>query len=182
MKMTALLLLAAAWQVVGCGDQGSVTSNINERLGDRTVQPGTGVGRLKLGMRFSEVRALLGEAEVAASQRLAFVRYPALDLELVFTSSVTDAVTPDSLLIAIGVRGSGWQGEPRPGMTRQDVERSLGAGEAIGPLVFFARGATIEVAKDDPTTIVAVAVVAPWTEAQQPPPMARAGLVRGGGS
>lgn len=173
--MTRALVLAAA--LAACGQSSSDPAPAPPPvLADRTIRPGEGVGPLHLGMRWSEARAVLGDGDTLASQRLAFARYPALGLELVLTSPVPDAVTPDSRVIAIGVRGPGeWQGVPRPGDRRSDVERALGVPDRVGPRDYFVKGAAVEYASPDAEEAVAVAVFAAWTDAPTPPPMTRAG-------
>ncbi len=179
--MRALVLaIGAATAIVACG-QSDTPSEVGGRspttLSDRTIRPGEGVGPLRLGMRYSEAQAILGgDGESLASQRLGFARYPALGLELVLTTPVPDAVTPDSRIIAIGVRGPGqWQGLPRPGDRREDVERALGTPERVAEREFFAKGAAVQYASPEASEAIAVAVFAGWTDTPVPPPMARAG-------
>lgn len=179
---TAVLIGAAAW--AGCArSDGSTSSSTAEgtssppALTDRTIRPGEGVGPLRLGMRYAEVTALLGPATAAvANNRLGFARYPTLGLELVVTSPVADEVTPESVVVAIGVRaaaGNEWGGDLRPGQPKADVEKALGAGETIDNHVYFNRGASIELGPNG-QDVVAVAVLRPWTNTPEAPPMVAA--------
>lgn len=177
------VMFAAAW--AGCArSDGSTAGNSTADgtssppvLTDRTIRPGEGVGPLRLGMRYAEVTALLGPATAAvANNRLGFARYPTLGLELVVTSPAADEVTPESIVVAIGVRaasGNEWGGDLRPGQSKADVERALGAGETIDNHVYFNRGASIELGPNG-QDVVAVAVLRPWTNTPEAPPMVAA--------
>jgi hypothetical protein len=164
----ALVALTAAG--AGCDHPTTAVSDVDPTapLGaDREIVPGERVGPVRLGMRYDEVRALLGEADVVA-----FARYPALGLEVVLTTPVADAVVGSARVIAIGVRGGrGWSGPARPGETREAIERELGAPDFVGKLAFYARGASVEYAMEGGGDVAAVAVYSAYTDARVPPPM-----------
>jgi hypothetical protein len=170
--MRALVLAFAAASVVACGQEpsdGTAAPAAAPALSDRTIRPGEGIGPLRLGMRYAEARAILGDGETIASQRLGFARYPSLGLELVLATPMADAVTPDSRVIAIGARGPGdWRGTPRPGDRREDVVRALGTPDRVGERDFFAKGAAVQYASPDASDAIAVAVFASWTERPTP--------------
>ncbi len=170
--MRAIVLAFAAASAVACGQEasdGTAAHAAQPALSDRTIRPGEGIGPLRLGMRYAEARAILGDGETIASQRLGFARYPALGLELVLTTPTADAVTPDSRVIAIGARGPGdWRGTPRPGDRREDVVRALGTPDRVGERDFFAKGAAVQYASPDASDAIAIAVFASWTERPTP--------------
>lgn len=181
MMHVLVLAIALAIGVAACGQDDAPAAGGDRStatLSDRTIRPGEGVGPLRLGMRYSEARSILGgDGETIANQRLAFARYPALGLELVLTTPAPDAVTPDSRIIAIGVRSPGqWQGLPRPGDRREDIERALGTPQRVAERDFFSKGAAVQYASPEASDAVAVAVFAGWTDTPTPPPMAGAGV------
>ncbi len=98
-----------------------------EALGSELV-PGLGIGPVALGARFADVRAALGEpvGTPAVLSWLGLARYPGLELELLVSSSLEDAVSPDALVIGVATTGSRYGGALRPGRTRAALEAALG--------------------------------------------------------
>lgn len=152
--------------LLACG--GACAPSNDTRVADEIV-PGERIGDIRLGLRYREVRRILGEGETVANRRLAFARYPARGLEIVFSTPADDVITDEAKVIAIGARGETFTGGIVPGRARREVEGSLGSAVRSGPFAYHEEGLAIEYDADD--RIVAVAVIASWTDAPVPGPM-----------
>jgi hypothetical protein len=134
------------------------------------IAPGQGIGPVSLGMRYHELRDAVGPlASPSQQNRIVVGRYPELGLEVVLTSGSELEVTDDARVIAVGARVAGdiWEGAPRPGQRRADIEAALGpAPEVIGDVHYWEAGVSVELGPGD--TAELVAVFAPYTLAPVP--------------
>lgn len=136
------------------------------------VVPGKSVGPIALDMTFAEVRAALGEPTATlANNRVGFVQYDALGLELAVTTPSPSAVEDGALVLAIGLSSAvGFSGGPLVGQTRGQIEEALGApADEVGPISYYAAGASVE--WDDSEKAARVAVTPVYAPAPTPPEM-----------
>lgn len=84
------------------------------------IVPGERVGAIAIGMRWSEVRALIGNpsSDPSVAVRLGHAYWRELGLDVVFTSPDETAATDDALVIGVGTSSSA---------TRDTIEREFGA-------------------------------------------------------
>lgn len=157
----------------GTGEPFAGTELGASRAGDRTIVAGLRVGPVRLGMRYAEARALIGDGEVAVSQRLGFARFPALGIELVLATPFLGALAANARVISVGVRGGDdWRGAPRPGDTRAQIEDVLGPATAVGARAIYRAGASVEY--DAKGCASALAIFAPFVDDLWPAPSAHA--------
>jgi hypothetical protein len=121
----------------------SLTHSIEPSLGDRRIVPGKRVGSIELGMRYQDVAGVVGHAQLAVRERLAFLRYPALELDLILRKSAEDEARAEARVIAIAIAGGLWAGMPRPGDLRALVEESLGEATYVGERALYAAGVSV---------------------------------------
>ena len=140
-----------------------------EALGDRTVVPGERVGSIRIGMTYGDVRALLGEGDCTACHSLAFVRYPAVGLELTVTTPAGQTVTPGSCVTAISVRGDlECAGRLRLNARREELDEALGAPVIVGQRALYAGGASVHF--DEQGAAIAFTVLSPLAPSLFPRP------------
>lgn len=136
------------------------------------VQPGVGVGPIRLGMTWLQLRTALGDppAEPVVLVRVGYASWPALGLEALLTSSDEATLSDDAVVI-----GAATAAEAR---TRTAIESSLGVPpESYDGRDYFPAGLTVEYGDDDIAD--RIAVVAPYALAPVPPPMTPASTTRG---
>jgi hypothetical protein len=112
-------------------------------LGDRRIVPGKRAGSLELGMRYEDVAGEAGPAHLAVRERLGFLRYPALDVDLILRTFPEDRGSSEGRVIAIVIAGGVWTGLPRPGDSRALVEESLGEATLVGERALYAAGVSV---------------------------------------
>jgi hypothetical protein len=131
------------------------------------IAPGKGFAAITLGMRYAEVKGLLGETAGVGFNRLLFARYPAKGLELVFASAIDGAISDDAIVVAIGVQpAADAHGTPRAGQKRSEIEASLGkAPDVTGAFDYYPAGVSIQYdAPSSPDAIAkAVGIYARYT-------------------
>ncbi len=169
MTATQLALLALWPLALGCGER---PGELAAAAAPLEIQPGRGIGPVRLGMRRAEVEASLGSAstESAALPRLALLTWEAHGLEVLFTSPVEGSVPADGIVIAVStLRKEGFSGAVRPGLTRAEAIASLGP-DALDwdGHVHAPSGISLELRAG---VVTRVGVSAPYTLAPLPPPM-----------
>ncbi len=137
------------------------------------IVAGARIGPVALAMTWAEVRAAIGEppAEPVVLTRLGHAAWPALGLEVIFTSADEAALSEDAIVVGIGATAAaGWTGAVRPGRTRAAIEAALGASpDVYGGRDHYPAGLVVSYGADDLATHVAV--VAAFTLAPEPPVM-----------
>jgi predicted TIM-barrel fold metal-dependent hydrolase len=171
----ALLLVAA---LAACGDDAGGDDGVltfDAAPAGRAIVAGEGVGGLRLGMRWAEARALLGEPSIApvVLVRLAHVRWPEAGVEALLTSPDDTTLTDDALVIGVAATApADFTGEVRPGASRAAIEAALGvAPEELAGRAYYPAGLSVAYT-DDVASLVAV--VPSYVLAPEPPPMAPA--------
>lgn len=127
--------------VVACGDSSPPP----------TVVAGERIGDVELGMRWADVRTMLGEppAEPVVFTRVGQAKWPGQTVEVLFTSP--DEATLDDEAIVIGVASTA------DGRTRAAIQAKHGApGETYGGRDYYATGLAVEYGDDDVVDRVAV--------------------------
>jgi uncharacterized protein len=112
------------------------------------VVPGERIGRIELGMRWSEVRALLGEpaAEPVVLVRLAHATWPGM--EVLLTSPNDAALTDDASVIGVAITTPA---------SRASLEAKYGvAAEEFNGRAYYAAGLGVEYLDDDTADRIAV--------------------------
>jgi hypothetical protein len=135
------------------------------------IRPGSGIGPVTVGMRYSEVVAELGPMEGAfVNNRLGFGRYRELGLELVLVSADDGAVSDDAIVIGVGaLESTGFRGPIVPGMSREALVAALGEpDDEAGESDYYLEGLSVEY---DGDTVLKVGVFRPYTHASTPPEM-----------
>lgn len=165
--LAALMLAIVACMLGACSSEPPVDETA------LVIEPGVGMGPVRLGMRYDEAASVLGQAEGAfVVSRIAFARYPDRELELVLTSPEETALTPDSIVVGIGVaEGASVRGPVVPGATRADVERALGEADVVESLAFYPSGLSVEY---DGDRAIRVGVIAPYERRPDAPEMTEA--------
>lgn len=161
MRRTATLLsivFTAACASAGCSSAPSeepVDETSQELGGASFVWPGWSVGRVRLGMTYAQVKAILGPAPQAfGANNVLFALYPARGLEIVFSSSQGTTLSDDARVLSIGANDTvTFNGLVKPGATRTAIEQGWGAGESVGDTVFYPYGFAVKYASTDPTAI-----------------------------
>lgn len=161
-------MLAAA--VAGCGSDGAMA-----------VRPGVSVGAVAIGMRFGELERLYGPMpDALVNNRFVAGGYAERALDVILTSPEDSNLSLDAKVIAVGAkRGGRFDGTPRPGQTRAEIEAVLGAApDSVGDFAYWPDG--VSVAFDPDGTARAVGVFAPYSRRPEPPEMAGPTTTRGG--
>lgn len=156
-----------AWNLGGGGAGGATQTG-----SALAVVPGKSVGPIALDMTFADVKVALGEPTATlANNRVGFVQYDALGLEMAVTTPSPSTVEDDALVLAIGVSSAvGFSGGALVGQTRSQIEEALGApADEVGPISYYAAGASVE--WDDSEKAARVAVTPVYTPAPTPPEM-----------
>jgi hypothetical protein len=139
----------------------------------RQLVAGERAGPIVLGMRWSDVLAVIGPppSDPVVLVRIGHAAWPALGLEALVTSPDEARVTNDALVIGAGATiGADLEGAVLPGDSRIGVETSMGAPpEEYGGRVYYPAGLAVEY--DEGARARRVGVVAPYTLAPVPPPM-----------
>ncbi len=141
--------------------------------GDEIVAAAS-VGPVKLGMRYAEVRAILGEAKASGLDGLVFGKWPDRGLELVFASGDSTKLTDDALVLSIAaLSGGAFRGAVRPGLTRTVIEASLGPpNDSVAAYAYWAKGISVRFDKEGSTGVaVSVSVHSPYTPETAVPEM-----------
>ena len=172
---SALVLLLAA---AGCdpspvspGDDAATPEGLE-------IRPGEGIGPVRVGARYAEVRDALGPLEgTFASNRLAFGRYNALGLEVVLVSADDSTVSDDAIVVGVGaLSAEGFRGSVVPGMSRAALEEAYGPpDDEASETDFYRDGFSVEY---DGDTVLKVGVFGPYEHDPVPPPMRPASTTR----
>lgn len=170
LKKTSIVVavFALLTNLNSCGANGS----------DPVITPGAGIGQVTLGMSYQEVSALYGEMTNAiVDGRIAIGGYPDEGLDLILTSPEDFSLAPDAVVIAVGAKTEAFAGCPSPGMSRTEIESTLGrAPLEAGPIEYYLEGVSVKYGTgDDADTARAVGVFEPFTREPSPPPMQPAG-------
>ena len=142
-----------------------------EASGALEIVPGAGIGPVRIGMRYAEVRSALGPLEGAfASDRLAFGRYSTLGLEVVLVSAEDGNVSDDALVVGVGaLTQEGFTGPLVPGTSRSELERVFGApDDEAGETDFYQEGFSVEY---DADVVLKVGVFGSYTNDPLAPEM-----------
>ncbi len=140
-----------------------------EQITKLEIKAGEGIGDIKVGMKYSEIKTLVGEVDTQMGfNRLVTAEYKSLGLELVFSSPDLMELKDDAILISIGAMEDGsFSGNVVPGMSRSDIEDILtGDKEDTGDYVFYPAGISVHY-EDDEAVLVGVF---PAYELQYDPP------------
>jgi hypothetical protein len=135
------------------------------------IVPGVGIGSVEVGMKYSEVKNLIGTPDSEMGfNRLVTADYKTLSFELVFTSPDLMVLKDDAVLIAIGAKAGGsFLGSIIPGMTRDEVEKVFtGEKEDTGDYVFYPEGFSVQYENN---ISVLIGVFPPYKLAYAPPEM-----------
>ncbi len=141
-------------------------------LQDHEIAPGIGIGPAAIGAQYSDFVDVHGEPDALISyRRVFFATWAAHGLELVLTSSDDLAPSPDAEVIAVGTKAfDGFSGAVLPGMTRAEVETTIGISPDPVDLVhFYPLGLSVVYAGDD--TVMQVTVFPAYTIRAEPPDM-----------
>lgn len=125
--------------------------------GASDVLPGVGIGDVRIGMRYSELSALLGEPDAALTvNRQSMLMYDDDALEVVLVSSSDTDVSDDAYVLGVSAMRGGSFAGPAPDVSRADIEAALGAPDFEAARIgFWARGISV-VWQDDVARQVAV--------------------------
>lgn len=159
--------LLAITLVVGCGSEPSSPTGA-------LVEPGVGIGEVRLGMTYAALREAIGEADGAlVNNRIGFARYPELGLEIVVTSP-DDTLNDEAIVIGVGAsEGAGVHGPATPGALRADVEAVLGpAPDVVEDIAYYPEGISVEY---DGDRVLRVGVIGPYERRPEVPEMVEAG-------
>lgn len=135
------------------------------------IIPGTGVGDVRIGMKYSEVTDLIGKPDSEMGfNRLVTADYKTLSFELVFTSPDLAVLKDDAVLIAIGAKNGGnFSGKVVPGMTRDEISKVVvEENEDTGDYVFYPSGFSVQYEND---ISVLIGVFPPYKISYVPPEM-----------
>ena len=114
------------------------------------IVPGTRVGAIELGMRWPEVRALLGQPsnDPSVIVRLGHAYWREQGLDVVFTSSAESTLSDDALVVGVGTSSTA---------SRAAIERQFGvASEQYDGHAYYANGLGITYGDDDTADRIAV--------------------------
>lgn len=135
------------------------------------VIPGVGVGNVEIGMKYSQIKDLIGAPDSEMGfNRLVTTDYKTLSLELVFTSPDLALLKDDAVLIAMGAKSGGaFSGKVIPGMTRDEIEKVFtGEKEDTGDYVFYPEGFSVQYENN---VSVLIGVFPPYKLSYSPPEM-----------
>lgn len=172
MKIAKLLLLTAL--IMGCNQDDTPTTTVDVLIGE-------GIGDIEIGMNYSDLVAAVGEPTSPTIQnRMGVIYFPDLGIEALMISPERSSLSDDALVLAVGARATAgvlFEGVPRPGLSREEVEASLGEStETIGNFVYYPSGVSLEYQDSEgEDTVRSVGVFAPYEYAPEPPPMSHAG-------
>ncbi len=139
--------------------------------GGLAVVPGIGIGDLRMGMTYGDVKALIGPYTTKlAFARIAYLDYQELRLKVVVTSELDLDVNDQSKVIALGaLPGGEFSGQPLPGSSRSAIEDQFGApSEESGGFVFYAAGFSCQYENDQ---AIAIGVFDAYELKPDPPEM-----------
>ncbi|MCB9612131.1 MAG: hypothetical protein H6722_06715 [Sandaracinus sp.] len=134
------------------------------------VSAGEGIGGVTLGMRYADLRTLLGEPSAAITvTRQSILMFDEAGLEAVLASSEDSAVSDDAYVLGVSAMDEGFTG-PHPGQTRAEIEAALGAPdfEEAG-VAFWTEGMSVVWSPEGNAR--QVAVFAPFTIETEMPEM-----------
>ncbi len=141
-------------------------------LGDRAVVPGVRFGSLRLGMTYGEAMALLGAGACVVCKSLAFVRFPAIGIELALQTLPGQLITERSSVSAISVVGDlDCSGPVQIGARREDVDAKLGSPVLLGQRAVYTIGVSVHF--DEQGCASAFTVVSPLAPSLFPRPHLR---------
>ncbi|HOW51163.1 MAG TPA: hypothetical protein PLV42_03845 [bacterium] len=136
------------------------------------ITPGEGIGAVKVGMTYAEVKAAIGTTEdVMIYNRLAIVTYPELALEMLFTSPEDFTLVDSGRLIAVGAKTDGqFDFAVTHGMTKEAALAAIDeSGEDVGKRIYFPSGFSLEF--DDAELVSLIGVFKPYVPKLEPPEM-----------
>jgi hypothetical protein len=164
----------ACTEAHGVPDSDAVGEELS--FGSGALVPGQTIGGVTLGMTYREVRSKLGIAIALGSNGVILAEYPLAALELIFSSSNSNLLNDDSVLIAgsISARRK-HEGVVLPGQLRKDIESSLGAPtDQVGSVVYYEKGLGIDYDSEQGPEAKAkkVSIFKPYKSQQPVPEMA----------
>ncbi len=121
-----------------------------DRTAPMPIVPGVRIGSVELGMRYSEVRSLLGEpsSEPTVLVRLGHARWREQGLDVMFTSPDESTLADDATVIGVGVDSM---------MTRSAIESEYGApAEQYDGHAYYATGIGVAYGADDTAERIAI--------------------------
>jgi|GEM_PF-3507134 len=136
------------------------------------ITPGEGIGAVKVGMTYAEVKEAVGTTEdVMIYNRLAIVTYADLALEMLFTSPEDFTLVDGGRLIAVGAKTGGHFTFPaQHGMTKETAIAAVeGSGEDVGKRIYFPSGFSLEF--DDAGMVSLIGVFKPYVPKLEAPEM-----------
>lgn len=170
-------LLLAACTTEEDGGAPATTIDAGATTGARSIEPGVKIGVVTLGATYADVARVLGPASALPSSGLFFAQYKAEGLEVLFTSPKPSTLEDDAIVLGVtATSAAAFDGTPRPGQSRAEIEAVLGAPtETIGRVDYWSTGVSIEFSKD---VAFRIGVFAPYALSPKPPPMAAARVAK----
>ena len=155
--------------LVGCGDG----ADGPEGPAVLTVDPGEGIGPVRLGMSKGELFAAVGAPDtVSPFNRLITLQYETLGLEVILTSSDARTLTEDARVRGIGtLPGALVEGPLVPGQSRAAVETLHGAADIDVRGVLYFVGAGLAATVDEAGAVTRFAVWPRFGVLDGPAPM-----------
>lgn len=169
----AVVIVLQAVALTACGNEREETSPSTLE-----ILPGNGIGAVRLGMTYGELSEAYGEMPAPiVDDRVAIGGYPERGLDIILTSPQNTELTPDAIVIAVGATAEGFVGFPRPGLTREEVESSMGkAPIVVDTIEFYEAGVSVKYRTSTEGDVVkAVGVYPAFTHIPTPPEMQAAG-------
>ena len=148
----------------------AVTACTAEPKTTHAIEPGVGIGAVRLGATYAEVSAALGRVSALPGNGLFFAQYRDVGLEVVFTSPDPARLVDDARVLGVSaVGGARLDAGARPGLSRDAIVSALGPPtESSGKYLWWSVGVGVELTSDIATR---VAVFSPYTLQPVAPPM-----------
>ena len=92
------------------------------------IQPGVGLGSLKIGQTYNQVIKEIGQmpSRTYAFDRLIFTDFNSRGIEILFSSGTSKKLSNDAVVIGIAAKGKGFYGKLVPGISLSAAKQILG--------------------------------------------------------
>lgn len=147
------------------------TPDDDSSMNSMLIEPGIGVGGLKVGMTYKQVKEVIGEPESSMGfNRLILADYKVLGLELLIASPDLTTPVDSAKLMAIGAKtGGNFSGMAIPGMSKEQITAAAGSeGEDTGKFVYYPAGFSVEYVEN---IAVNIGIFNPYILSYDPPEM-----------